>query len=320
MEFLAKVITMSTIFVSVVGIILYSVDLYRHGSQKHYIGWFSSAGFVLLTIPISIRLIVNHLTHYNMPHIQKYVVRIIWMIPIYSIESWFALRFKSASIYLETIRECYEAYVIFCFFYFLIAVLGDEQPLILKLKQKPAEYGRHSWPISMFVSPWAMGNELLQKCKFGVFQYVIIKNILAIIVCILASRDQYYEGKFRFDGFYVYQCMIGNASQLWALYCLVLFYFATREELAPWRPVGKFLSVKTVVFFTWWQAIIINILAASLNRSPAEEEEQRWTNNEVSKGLQVSSLVCVAAAYLVLMLLLVLMFAVLLQCGCAGGS
>jgi hypothetical protein len=271
-----------------VGIVLYSYDLYRNGREKHYIGWFSSAGFVLLTIPISIRLIVMHLLQYNAPHIQKYVVRIIWMIPIYSIESWLALRFRKASIYIETIREGYEAYVILCFFYWLMAVLGEEQQLIIKLKQKPPDHGRHSWPISMFVSTWSMGNEIFQKCKFGVFQYVLIKNIMAILVCFLASRGQYFEGRFRFDEFYLYQCFICNASQLWALYCLVLFYFATREELAPWRPVGKFLCVKTVVFFTWWQGILFDILAPPHNRADRGElEHQHWTNNEVSKGLQV---------------------------------
>ena len=287
-EYLAKVITIGTVVISVFGIVGYSYDLYRHGQQKHYIGWFSSAGFVLLTIPISIRLIVQHLTHWNAPHIQKYVVRIIWMVPIYSIESWLALRFKSLSIYLETLRECYEAYVIFSFLYFLIALLGEETQLIQKLKLKSAEFGRHSWPISLFVSPWMMGSEILQKCKFGVFQYVLIKNIFAILVCILASRGQYNEGKFRFDGLYLYQCFICNASQLWALYCLILFYFATKEELSPWRPVGKFLCVKTVVFFTWWQSIIINILATSLSNK-SQDTGVHWTNNEISKGLQVSS-------------------------------
>jgi hypothetical protein len=288
MEYLAKVIVIGTVITSVVGIIGYSYDLYRHGRQKHYIGWFSSAGFVLLTIPISIRLIVQHLTHWNLPHIQKYVVRIIWMVPIYSVESWLALRFKSMSTYIESIRECYEAYVIFCFFYFLIALLGDEQSLVLKLKQKSNEYGKHSWPISLFVSPWVMGQEMLQKCKFGVFQYVVIKNIFAIWVCVLAAYGNYEEGKFRFDGLYLYQCFVCNASQLWALYCLVLFYFATREELTPWRPVGKFLSVKTVVFFTWWQSLVINILADQ-HKAP---DDQQWTNREISKGLQ-DYLICI---------------------------
>jgi len=36
------------------------------------------------------------------------------------------------------------------------------------------------------------------------------------------------------------------------MYFLVLFYIVTKEELAPLRPVGKFLAVKAVVFFSFW--------------------------------------------------------------------
>lgn len=317
MNYLAKMITLTTIGLSVIGIIGYSVDLYRHGKQKHYIGWFSSAGFVLLTVPISVRLIVMHLTHWYQPNIQKYVVRIIWMIPIYSIESWFALRFKSLALYIETLRECYEAYVIFSFLYFLIALLGDEQQIITKLRLKSPEYGKHHWPVSLVVSPWGMGSELLSKCKMGVIQYVVIKNLSAIVVCLLASFGHYHEGRFHLNDAYLYQCVICNMSQLWALYCLVLFYFATREELAPWRPVGKFLCVKLVVFFTWWQSIAISMLAASdLSRSDSSREAvegsgvdvvqdgseaaalevavvaSEWTVTEVSKGVQ-DYLICI---------------------------
>lgn len=287
--YLAKVITYSTIVLSVIGIIGYSVDLYRHGRNRHFIGWFSSAGFVILTVFISVNLIVQHLTHWIAPHIQKYVVRIIWMIPIYSVESWLALRFKSLAIYIETIRECYESYVIFSFLYFLIALLGEEQQLIYKLKEKSPSFGRHSWPVNLFVSPWIMGQELLQKCKFGVFQYVLIKTFFAILVCIMQSRGLYHEGKFQFNGMYLYQCFICNISQIWALYCLVLFYFATKDELGPYRPVGKFLSVKTLVFFTWWQSIMINILGATnlgLLSGGNDPAGSSWTVSEISKGVQ----------------------------------
>lgn len=296
---LAQFIIVTTLVSCVVGIIGYSVDLYRHGKQKHYIGWFSSAGFVLLTIPISIRLIVMHLTHWNAPHIQKYVVRIIWMVPIYSIESWLALRFKGAAIYLETLRECYEAYVILCFMYYLMALLGDEHH-INNLRQKyiaagnkGSDFGRHSWPLNYILTPWSTGSELLQNCKFGVFQYVLIKNIFAVMVWTMHMKGHYNENKFNWNELYLYQCMVSNASQLWALYCLVMFYYATKEELTPWRPVGKFLCVKSVVFFTWWQSITIEFLIyLSHGRLFKSDGRSDWTVNEISKGLQVRKMLC----------------------------
>lgn len=41
-------------------------------------------------------------------------------------------------------------------------------------------------------------------------------------------------------------------SVQFAMYCLVLFYRALREELSSIKPVGKFLCVKMVVFVSFW--------------------------------------------------------------------
>ena len=159
-HFLARIVMILCLIVSVGFIIGYSYDLYRHGRKKHLIGWFSSAGFVLLSFLISSRLIVLHLRNWYSPKVQKYVVRIIWMVPLYSVESWLALRFRDQALYIETLRECYESYTLFSFLYFLIALLGEEAHLIASLKEKPDYRGEHFWPLRYCVRSWVLGISL----------------------------------------------------------------------------------------------------------------------------------------------------------------
>ena len=79
---------------------------------------------------------------------------------------------------------------------------------------------------------------------------------------------------------------------MWALYCLIKLFFATQEELTSpvdWHPVGKFLCVKGVVFFTWWQGVGIYILQAN---GIISDIDQQWTADDVAAGIQ-DYLVCI---------------------------
>ena len=294
------------------------------------IAWFSAGAFVLLGFPISMWGIVSHLANYNQPHVQVYIVRILWMVPIYSIESWLAMRFHKQAIYIETLRDLYESYVLYSFLQFLIQVLGGEEALILMLKDKSPTRGVHMWGLQWCVKPWLMGQPVRKtvltgsesggsgggnsntravkrvhwkspffvKCKFGVLQYVLLKFVLAVAVLILEFKGWYKEGDFSVSSGYLYICILTNVSQCWALYCLIFFYYATHTELSPIRPVGKFLSVKALVFFTWWQSVIIAIMY-NMDMIPhyqvtgtegidgtAGQQDQEWSPEDVAKGIQ----------------------------------
>lgn len=277
-------------------------------TDPHLVAWFSAGAFVILGFPISIYGILMHLTNYYQPNIQCYVVRILWMVPIYSIESWLCLRFHEFAIYIETLRDCYESFCLYCFLQYLIEVLGGEESLISLLKNKSPTRGVHFGGVNWFVKPWIMGQPIslideetgertvkwsspfFKNCKFGVLQYVLIKAVSALFVVLLERFGYYKEGDFTPSGGYLYICILTNCSQCWALYCLVFFYYATKNELAPIRPIGKFLAVKSLVFFTWYQGVGISILH-QMNLIP-EYTQGGWTADDVAKGIQ-AYLICI---------------------------
>ena len=82
---------------------------------------------------------------------------------------------------------------------------------------------------------------------------------MSFVNLVLELTGNFHEGDLSFHYGYVYVALVRNLSQMWALYCLVLFYHATAEPLAPIRPFPKFLAIKLVVFATFWQAIAIDV-------------------------------------------------------------
>lgn len=55
------------------------------------------------------------------------------------------------------------------------------------------------------------------------------------------------------NGGYLYITIIYNFSVSLALYALFLFFFATSDLLRPYEPVLKFLTIKSVIFLSFWQ-------------------------------------------------------------------
>ncbi|XP_069487348.1 transmembrane protein 184C [Ambystoma mexicanum] len=258
-------------------------EMHKMQVAVHTRAWFIAGIFVLMTIPISLWGILQHLVHYTQPELQKPIIRILWMVPIYSVDSWIALKYPNIAIYVDTCRECYEAYVIYNFMVFLSNYLTNRCPnLVLILEAK--EQQRHLPPLCCF-PPWAMGDVLLHRCKLGVLQYTVVRPVTTIIALICQLSGVYGEGDFSFKNVWSYLVIINNASQLFAMYCLVLFYKVLKEELNPIQPVGKFLCVKMVVFVSFWQAVFIALLVKVGVISDTNTWE--WKNVEaVATGLQ----------------------------------
>ncbi|KAF8821821.1 hypothetical protein IE077_000178 [Cardiosporidium cionae] len=73
------------------------------------------------------------------------------MVPIYATQSFVAYQFPSIALYLDVIRDCYEAYVLHTFLCLLINYLGGEDAIVLHFDAKAQL--RHPWPIGRILRP-----------------------------------------------------------------------------------------------------------------------------------------------------------------------
>jgi ABC-type uncharacterized transport system permease subunit len=93
-----------------------------------------------------------------------------------------------------------------------------------------------------------------RRVKQGVLQFALIKPITAVCALILNAFDLYHEGHIEMNSGYLWLSGINNTSITLSLYCLVLFYMATEERLKPYKPLAKFVTVKAILFFSFWQS------------------------------------------------------------------
>ncbi|XP_015747983.1 PREDICTED: transmembrane protein 184C-like [Acropora digitifera] len=190
-------------------------ELHKNRAQIHVEAWFIAGCFVFLTIPISLWGILQHLVNYTQPELQRRIVRILWMVPIYATDSWLALRFPKAAIYLDSLRECYEAYVIYNFMTFLLAFLYSECDFDVVLSGKPQV--RHFFPFCM-LSPWGMGKTLISRCKQGALSYTVVRIITTAIalVGIISSKHSW--------DFYTVEDVANGIQNF--IVCIEMFIFA----------------------------------------------------------------------------------------------
>ncbi|XP_047981850.1 protein LAZ1 homolog 1 isoform X3 [Salvia hispanica] len=235
----------------------------------------ASAGiFVAVALLLSTFLIFEHLAAYNKPEEQKFLVGLILMVPVYAVESFLSLLNEDAAFNCEVIRDCYEAFALYCFERYLIACLGGEESTIefmenqnwitssLPIIDETYAYGvvEHPFPLNCCLRDWKLGSEFYQGVKIGIVQYMLLKLICALLAMLFQSLGVYGDGKFEWGYAYPYLAVVLNFSQTWALYCLVQFYSVTKNKLAPIKPLAKFLTFKSIVFLTWWQGVAVAFL------------------------------------------------------------
>jgi len=226
--------------------------------QINVLTWPIAGLFTFAACSVSFWIIYKHLKNYKHPSIQRCAIRIVLMIPIFAVDSYLSLVFRNQSFYFNVARDCYEAYVLYMFFRLMVELADGEEPLIQKLEGLPEI--KYLVPFCMFhIKP---GRIFLHRCKQFILQYVLVKLALTIVTFATQLTGYYEEGVFSPNGAYLYVTITYNISISLSLYFLILFYEATKDILKPFKPLYKFICIKAIVFFTFWQSLVISMMVS----------------------------------------------------------
>jgi hypothetical protein len=354
-------------------------ELHDEVQEEHNLTFLTLAGiFTLLTCLISMFHMSSHLQKMVQPLIQRKIVAILWMSPIYSVTSFLSLIYPPAEGYCAIVKDFYESYCIYTFLSFLIAVLGrgDRDQAVQVLSRYANHLHRPTRCLSWFYDPppetsdQAKASAVITECQILAMQFVFIRPLTTVVYVIYmslrdsddttttgsssSSDDSYYaaggtdapimeeyngtrwlegdmlddvatnetassifatlaptvapmvqsivetfaptaalmddefgtttyapvsndtsvipnsyeeeKGVFAedaeayFKSFSFVLTMIVNVSVFFAFTGLLKFYHAVHEELKWCRPWPKFVTIKGVVFLTFWQGLVILIV------------------------------------------------------------
>ena len=249
--------------------------------KAHDVGWLVCGIMALIATISSAWLIWKHLTYYTCPTQQRHIVRLLIMVPIYAIVSFMSYLFYEEALYYQTIRDCYEAVLVTSFFYLILAYTGDtraEQHAVFRNIDLSGRFW--VWPLGS----WKYrpeGLHFLWLMKICVLQYAIIRPLCTFV----AVGTQYF-------GYYCLHSWMPWFTHVWcaffisvsvtvAMYCLIQLYMPVKKLVDPYKPILKFLSIKTIVFLTFWQDTLLSFLVSF----GAIKETEYFTAEQIQAGI-----------------------------------
>eukprot|EP00606_Chrysophyceae_sp_TOSAG23-5_P000866 GSChrysophyteH2.ASY1.ANO1.1420.1 assembled CDS len=246
-----------------------NVDTYVEVTNKQFaqeddfVKYQLAGTFTLLGCLISMWHLTSHLRHYDKPEVQRRIMAVLWMVPIYGITSWLSLVLPEWAWVFGTIRDFYEAYAIYTFIALLIAIVEDGKGmsvLIANLTQRLIDEQSAiipPWPCCYDTSrPSHVASVWLYQCKLMAMQFVLLKPFIA------APNNPWGDG-LDWRSAKLYVLILGNISVATAFYGLLTFYYGLEKDLLWCNPWPKFLCIKGVVFMTFWQGLAIQFMAST---------------------------------------------------------
>ncbi|KPV74907.1 uncharacterized protein RHOBADRAFT_36871 [Rhodotorula graminis WP1] len=250
--------------------------------NAHDVGWLVCGTLAFVATITSCWLIRKHLSFYYHPTEQRHIVRLLAMPIVYAICSFLSYFWYRQALYFQLVRDCYEAIVIAEFFFLLLSFLSNppptsEEPIPtpyatkaerdaqLRESVKDLHLRKWMWPLGFL--KWrpagggpGEGEAFLWWMRVCIGQYVLVRPLSTLASVVGEATGYYCLASWSPRFVHVWASAAITISVTIAMYCVLQLYMPLREPLKPYQPVLKFLCVKLVVFFTFWQETALSFL------------------------------------------------------------
>ncbi|KAI5919672.1 organic solute transporter Ostalpha-domain-containing protein [Camillea tinctor] len=221
----------------------------------------------LVACVLSFYLMFRHATNYTQPKVQKQILRILLMVPVYTVACTLSIQFYQQEVYIASVYEFYESLVVASFFLLLCNYM---HPDLEKLRQTFALIKPKPWirPLRHIVvhigrnksGETADGLKVFNIIWLGVFQFCVVKFLGALTKCITEAADVYCAESNNPSHAKIWVTVIEILSLVTAMLCLLQFYQQSKHVLAPHNPLLKFVAIKVVIFLFFVQTFVFNLL------------------------------------------------------------
>jgi hypothetical protein len=233
-----------------------------------FLDWLSSDSasvvafsMVMACTIVTLLNVVMHLMYYNRDELQRHIIRIVLVVPIYTIASYLEMKYPSTAIITHAIVGFWEALVIYSFFNLILEYVGGEHNWLVCVARTHPEGLSHMWPFHyIFPKKMDLDPSWLRRCKLACFQFVLIKPVFGLLLLPVLIYGSYHNAAWKLARDIIY-----NITYTIAMYALALLYLTTHEHpsLESKRPLAKFVAVKIVIFFTYWQKYLLMLFGLS---------------------------------------------------------
>ena len=230
-----------------------------------------AATFTVLCIMVFLWHLSSHLRNMHQPIIQRKILAVLWMTPIYATTALLMLILDNplATEWIAVIKDFYEAYCIYMFLSLLIAILGrGDREEVVNLMTTRADHLHppvHFCGFSPFLNrrkyegnPHGFADAVLYQCQFCAMIYVFSRPVtsigMAVSNTVLGTEWTWKSPQFIF-------VIMQNVSIFLALSGLVAFYHATRDFLAWCNPFPKYVKTRLFGFLCRFAACFSTLVA-----------------------------------------------------------